>query len=171
MATRYWGVHFNKYQGSDLVTLHRPFPSRAECSFCLFPHTIIVQFSLEGLWDFLVLPKASATAWVAQDRVSSPGTNCSAQGLPATESDCQPLHSPSPFIFFPFSFRRNRARVMFKENPSARGTRCTFWLGQEEKAKAIKLNKKGKFSAKLGKKLSWNPDAVDFKKEKSLKKS
>lgn len=43
---------------------------------------------------------------------------------------------------------------MFKEKPGVCGTQGTAGLGQEEKAKAIKLNKKGKISAKLGRMLS-----------------
>lgn len=60
---------------------------------------------------------------------------------------------------------------MFKEKPGVCGTQGTAGLGQEEKAKAINLNKKGKSSAKLGTKVSRNPDGVDLTKEKSLEKS
>lgn len=60
---------------------------------------------------------------------------------------------------------------MFKEKPSACGTLCTAHLGQEEKAKAVKLNKKGKLSAKLGREVSWNPDAVHLKKKEKASRN
>lgn len=170
MLLNYWhhcigGVNINKYQGSDSVILHCLFPIRADGFFCPFPHIIIVQFSLEGLLGPSGLAQSNADCSDSLSflgQFSLPDQTAQPRPLGVPVSTCiLLLHS-----FFPFCFRRSRARIMFKEKLGVCGTQCTACLGQEEKAKAIKLNKKGKVSAKSGREVSWKPDAVDFKKEK-----
>lgn len=96
------------FGNSAWAVLPCPFPTMAACSLFPFPPRIIVQFRLNG--PLLKARLTSELAWGAQDKVSLKGTNSSVQGFQVSGSavgqkgcsDCQCLHYPSPFIFFPF---------------------------------------------------------------------